>query len=122
MTQLAFITGIVLGFLMGALGTWVTLGRAPEERDEAREDLRKLRLDLHTEGIDPDRVDRGQEVVPTEAEFEGLLARIREQNPGAAKVFEQGDGIKMAEAFRNDPRFRFTRDDQGNLMVGLREG
>jgi hypothetical protein len=118
----AIVIGLTIGIALCIPFVWW----AQEGGDRQAEELRKLRLDLHKDGWNPDRIGKGPLVNPTESDFQIVInstqdnLRDRGLRPKAG-MFDADTAEQMREAFANDPRFQFTRDADGNLMVGLNE-
>ena len=120
--------GFVTALLILGCGIFVFIQYAVMQRkqEQAVEDLRKLRLDLHQDGWNPDRIGKGPAVEPTEADFASVISKTQDSLrsrglKAKAGMFDADTAEQMREAFANDPRFRFSKDANGNLMVGLNE-
>jgi hypothetical protein len=121
--QMAYLTGIAVGAFLALVVAWIFGANVLRDRDVASEDLRKLRLDLHKDGWNPDRIGKGPVVEPTESDFANVFDGV-ETNIGKERmerVFGKDPAKDLLEGFANDPRFQFTKDADGNLMVGLNE-
>jgi hypothetical protein len=99
---------------------------ARQQQEESTEGLRKLRLELHQDGWNPDRIGLGPEVEPSTTDFQRVIDSTQEslRKRGLRPkddMFDADTAAQMREAFANDPRFRFHKDADGNLMVGLAE-
>lgn len=120
MTPEVVTTVLILGLGVFLFVRYASMQR---EQEQAVEDLRKLRLDLHENGWNPDRIDQGIEVQPTEADFANVFAGV-EENIGTARmeqVFGKDPAKGLMEAFANDPRFKFSKGPDGHLRVSLAE-
>ena len=120
---------VVTTMLVLGLGVFLFVRYASmqREQEQAVEDLRKLRLDLHQNGWNPDRIDKGIEVQPTEADFQQVidqsLKKLRQKGLHPKPGFLDGDdhAKQLMEALTASGDFKFSKRADGHLRVSLAE-
>jgi hypothetical protein len=124
MTPEVVTTVLILGLGVFLFVRYASMQR---EQEQATEDLRKLRLDLHQNGWNPDRIDRGIEVQPTEADFQHVIDQthesLRRRGLRAKPGFLDGedDAERLMKALTARGKFRFSKGPDGHLRVSLAE-
>ena len=123
MTPEVVTTLLVLGLGVFLFVRYASMQR---EQEQAVEDLRKLRLDLHQNGWNPDRIDQGIEVQPTEADFQQVIDQTRKslrRKGRRTKGFLDGDddAKQLMEALTASGNFKFSKGPNGRLRVSLAE-
>ena len=123
MTPEVVTTILVLGLGVFMFVRYASMQR---EQEQAVEDLRKLRLDLHENGWNPDRIDQGIEVQPTEADFQHVIDQTHKslrRKGRRTKGFLDGDddAKQLMEALTASGAFKFSKGPDGHLRVSLAE-